>query len=450
MSPTNRNQGEPHDGFSGYRIFDLQLQERDKAGAEKTLEALEAHLPGARTDSCRVRFQCTWGIKDAALQGLRNLCFVKDHDLPALYEAAKAVSEANWQREAEAALFRALDEPNVNPDVAALWASSFPKRGAWHHRKRMKKFDPATPAGSKAWGEYLSACGRFKKPQYLSETLRANGKRLRENAWCWGKAGYALVALNQYKEAAKWLRNWRLYEAKPWMLLNAASAMRYAGNNEEAHAINAHALTLPGDETTGKHQLWLACDEAAAGQFDSARERIATARPEEFGVLYQALHALTTAILAVEAAPPQMRRSIYLQNRRNLKQRRYQTAFATASVKGLAKRGVKLMASMAEARPFSLGGGSVRLPSRRVRVPMALGAGVLIILWIGYVGSTFNSSNAPPGSRNAGPVKPMYTPSEYATPSSEGGVYIDSSGQFKFRSASPRPTAGTPAPAGFN
>jgi hypothetical protein len=344
---------EPADGFSGYRIFDLQLEARELGAAEKTLALLELHLPGGRTAACRVRLHCRARNKPEALAGLAGLCRSGESETDALQEAAKAVVKAGWRRDAEKLFIKALDQPGVNPEAAALWVESFVARDAWRQRKRVLELDPATPTGRAGWFAYLGALGEKKKAAYLRVALRRRGAALRVETACWGQAGYALASNSRFKQTAEWMGDWRSRaDAQPWMLFNAVLAYRHIGNDAEAREIGVRALTLRGDHTTQIHQTWLACDDAAAGRFAAARARVAKVSADQLKGNTAAAYALASAILAVEAAQQQERKAVYRRHRRILAERRYQASLRARSLRRLARKGAGQMASLAGVHPF--------------------------------------------------------------------------------------------------
>jgi hypothetical protein len=444
---------EPTNGYSGYRLFDLQLRVREREAAAKTLGLLEYHLPGARTRACRIRLQCATLDRLDALAGLEQLCISPESDAGALREAAKAVIDNLWKRDAEKVFAKALGKPGVNPETGALWVECFTARRAWQYRRRVRRLNPATPLGRTAWVAYLRALGRGKKAGYLRAALRRDGAALRKEKACWGQVGFALASNDQYKEAAKWMRDWRSHrDAEPWMLFNAVLAFRHTRNDAEARAAGLHALTLAGDHTTPLHQVWLACDDAIAGNADSARARLATVSPDGLKGTNEAAYALAKAVLAIEEAPPDRRKEIYLRNRRDLKQQRFQAAFRSGTLRPLAKRGIAAMAAAAGMRPFGIG-----LPAFKFSMPSLRPIGIawIVIMIIGGVSQLITSITPPKAyTRPALPPATISTPapvqSLFTTPLYPGRqLQLDDAdlrrAEAKFRqlSASPSP-AGTP------
>jgi predicted RNA polymerase sigma factor len=58
------------------------------------------------------------------------------------------------------------------------------------------------------------------------------------------------------------------------MLHNLVIALRRLGREEEARRASRRALALPGDNTSARHSLWMAADEASCGAIDAATARL--------------------------------------------------------------------------------------------------------------------------------------------------------------------------------
>ena len=357
---------DPREEYAGRALFDRQLKSGSLAEAEKTLLTLEQHQPGGRTRAARIRLLCRRKEKATALGELRSICFLPEREGPVIALAAGAFGEAGWAREAERVFHESLDAEGVNPEVGAQWVAHFTKRGSWGHRNRLYRLDPSSPLGRRARVGYLGAIGAQGRTRYMENLLTRDGASLREDVQCWGKVGYVYTTKGMFKQAVSWGADWsKRTDAEPWMLINLALALRSTGKPGEALVVNRAALELHGDHTTPHHALWVALEESIAGEFGTARARLATVPTQGLGAFHQAAHALATALISVQSAAPEERRAVYDQHKTLLRQSSLHGAFADVAMRPVAKRAVFALAKLAGRRPFRLGGTFQFAPSGR-------------------------------------------------------------------------------------
>jgi hypothetical protein len=88
----------------------------------------------------------------------------------------------------------------------------------------------------------------------------------------------------------------------------------------EGNRLSRHALTLKEDHTTGWHRLWLALDDALAGESQSARKRLHGISTEGLTDYYQFVKTMVEAILAVQEADPKDSLPSFSRGRKMLRQ----------------------------------------------------------------------------------------------------------------------------------
>ena len=124
----------------------------------------------------------------------------------------------------------------------------------------------------------------------------------------WALAGYALASCEAMVLTALWLRGFRKREGvEPWMLKNLSVALRARWLDGRALAVNRHALTLPADDATLHHRLWLAFHEATEGRSDDARALLQGITETALSRLDQMVLCFTQSMLQVQAAPREER-----------------------------------------------------------------------------------------------------------------------------------------------
>ena len=125
---------------------------------------------------------------------------------------------------------------------------------------------------------------------------------LHANDLSWGKVGYALLTLGRFRQVEDWLGDWKTRSrAEPWMLHNLAWVLQRKGRDSEANEIIRHGLTLPcRDDTHCRFRLWIALEEALAGNILAARERVAGLPGGTLAGYDQKLSALVAVLLELQ------------------------------------------------------------------------------------------------------------------------------------------------------
>jgi tetratricopeptide (TPR) repeat protein len=359
---------DPSYHYAGARLFDEQLRTGDLKGAAETLALLELHHPGPRTEAARTRIFSREGRKAEALQLLRELCFVDEAHSDALGVAAKAVANAGWEPEARKIYASALEDVKVNASVGTLWAEILGKRKYWLLSWGVNEIDPRSAAGRDARITLLEKAAETGRRRFVEKMLRRDGEALRESTRAWGAGSYALVTLQQFAEAVRWLSDWESRaDAQPWMLFNLAYALHALGRHQDAHAVSSRAVTLHGDGTTARHYLCLAWDDAVRGDYETAARRLGDLPDKDGSPFFTVLRALVNAMVRVAKAAPDERANVYAQERRILRQPQWEALWNDPALRRMAKEGIRKMAGVGGKGPFRVG--SI-FPARR-----ATGAG---------------------------------------------------------------------------
>jgi Flp pilus assembly protein TadD len=354
--------------YAGARLFDEQMRTGDLKGAAETLTLLELHHPGPRTEAARARVFSREGRKAEALQLLRELCFVDEAHSDALGVAARAVVDAGWESEARKIYASVLKDAKVNAGAGTLWAEILGKRKYWILNWGLDEIDPRSPAGRAARITLLEKAAETGRRRFVEKMLRRDGAALRESTRAWGAGSYALVTLQQFAAAVRWLDDWESRaDAQPWMLFNLAYALHALGRHQEARAISLRAVTLHGDGTTARHHLCLAWDDAVRGDSEMAARRLGDLPDKDGSTFFTVLRALVNAMVRVAKAASDERANVYAQERRILRQPQWEALWNDPALRRMAKEGIRKMAGVGGKGPFRVG--SI-FPARR-----ATGAG---------------------------------------------------------------------------
>jgi tetratricopeptide (TPR) repeat protein len=287
----------PDHTWAAGELFDRELEAGDLDAAEAALGLLQAQPASASTLGREVELAARREDKRTALQRYRELLRITGDDRDAIRTGARALRAAGWRSDLKEALDIAVHDAATHPAAGAVWVTiSLELSG--------KGFVPAREVlengalGRAAAEAYLDHVARTRDTAGLRGLLRRMRTWLAADTWTWGTVGYALLECGLSDQTCRWLADWRgRTDAKPWMLLNAACALRDHDRDEEAAEIGRHALSLPPDHARASHQLWLAADAALAGRRDEALRSIADVRLDDGDTYYHCLEQLVQALL---------------------------------------------------------------------------------------------------------------------------------------------------------
>lgn len=120
---------------------------------------------------------------------------------------------------------------------------------------------------------------RVRQGRWIGIVVDRCEASLRADPWAWGQVGRVLNQIHDDAGAAAWMRDWAERE-KPasWMLLNLAMSLRGLNRLDEAWQVHQHALEhAEPDYTRAYHELWLALDDALAGDLEAVQDFFASA-----------------------------------------------------------------------------------------------------------------------------------------------------------------------------
>jgi hypothetical protein len=252
------------------------------------------------------------GDRSTAAEALVKLCVATgtDSEWP-LSAADHAFKEQGWGRHAESIYSRALDQPEVRPQVAKFWVEHCLARRNWRCETRILTLLERGEVGLDAMEAYLAGIGRARKLWTLHACLRRHREWLRAHTRTWGAAGYALTAAVRHRAAIRWMTDWeRRDDARPWMFINLAIALRAHRRVDEAHRVSLRALEMGSDYTTPYHRIWLALDDLIDGDGNDAAGRLDGLDPESFDVTNRYLLKLARILLRRRDADPASRAEV--------------------------------------------------------------------------------------------------------------------------------------------
>jgi tetratricopeptide (TPR) repeat protein len=305
--------------YAGLELFDLQLADGELDEAARTLAVLKEHAPNEYVTGCAVRLAARRDERSTALQEFQQLCAMKLESFVALNAAADALDKAGWKDDVERILIEALEQPNAPLAVGQRWIDRHVERKDWSCEARFAALLQRGEAGRYLVLRYAKALAKAKDRSRLIACLRRYGAALRETTFDWGNVGYCLASVEEYRQAAEWMRDWpERRDVQSWMLVNLAISLRGIRDDAQANRVSRQALELHSDRTSPYHRVWLALDEALTGNSAAARKGIEDIEPQSLDVTHKYVHRLIEVLLSVQEAPPAERSSAFRKARQQL------------------------------------------------------------------------------------------------------------------------------------
>lgn len=279
-------------------LFNLELEDGELATAESLLPLIGTHETPANAALAKLRFAAAVRDREAAVAAFEALAATDGRD-EEVFNRAVAVFEKDKELDTlDEMLERMVDREGVNPQIGRLWVERGAARRRW--LKVAAKSDMLLARGEigkVAAATTLRKLGHHKKRALLRMYLGKYEAALRADGETWGLGGFALLTTNQNRRCADWMRDWReRADAKPWMLLNLALALRDLGRHDEAHAVSEHALSLDINDSADQHRLMLAVDAGLAGDVKQIDRLLQEIGNPEVGTYYKYLHGLARAL----------------------------------------------------------------------------------------------------------------------------------------------------------
>lgn len=290
---------DPEYTFAGSSLFDLELEGLETEEAANTLARLKEQDNDEFVLARAVQLAARQNNLKTASQTLEQLCiYPSDQEWP-LRAAVDAMVEANWITQTQTILFDAFPQPDVNPKVGAYWVYCCLQLKQWQFcLKHLQKFHPQNPLHKQAFIRCARTLAHQDTSSYLMAFMQACRKALKSDTDTWGIMGYALSTRKEYRHTRKWLSDWqKRNDVKPWMLLNLVSSLWALQKIPKALSVSQYALTLPEDNSTPVHRLWLAFADSQIGHASKARRYLQQIDLQNLEVQYQFLYYLVEANL---------------------------------------------------------------------------------------------------------------------------------------------------------
>ncbi len=189
----------PDYSFVGLCLFDEQLADNELDEAAQTLELLRTHVAGEFVLAREVQLAAVFGNESTATQCLRQLCLSQSDEYWPIEAVTKAMREAGWIGAAEQVFNKALESPNVNPQVATLWVKCCVALEHWQPcQMRLNALHQHGKVGQRAIATYVDALARAGQTQRLYRYINSARQSLRDDSYTWGSVGWALLTASEF------------------------------------------------------------------------------------------------------------------------------------------------------------------------------------------------------------------------------------------------------------
>jgi tetratricopeptide (TPR) repeat protein len=311
----------PNSEHTGSQLFEAQLADNDLPAAQQTLAVLSKHLDGNWIRQRSIALAAKRGNADAARTELFQLARSFPSASCAFFAAVGVLDKAKMPAVVDQTLLEVFYPQNSQPDaakapitdglpdLAEFWMRRAADRKDWKACDRiLYHFQNRPDLVLPALVPYTEALASAKQRRTFEKTLWKYHDLLRSTTRNWGSIGLGLYRLKKYDAVVKWMSDYATRTAPAqWMLMNLVGASRRLRFDAHAAAVGRFALTLPNDNTHGKHLTWLIIDEAAGKPTGQFTRQFKSVNREGWVAYHRFLAYLALAAIAVENVSPQNR-----------------------------------------------------------------------------------------------------------------------------------------------
>jgi hypothetical protein len=254
----------------------------------------------------------------------RKLCQTPGEELATLEQTAEALREAGFKHELMHLLREAVEQPTANPHVGTLWIRRVVESKIWDHRypEGLDELCANGEVGHRAVIEFLLVTGKKRRAGLVLKAIARHRHWLRVHPDGWSAAGRALVFARCYRQASRWMSNWREQASLDNPTLYAlAMALRASGKSAQSEEVVRVALERPGAaDQFPMFKLWLAQDQAFAGNTPEASITFKQIDPSGWDDDALALYYLVRGVIRVQKAQDGHQRDAFTTARQRVRE----------------------------------------------------------------------------------------------------------------------------------
>jgi tetratricopeptide (TPR) repeat protein len=258
--------------FAPLLLFQLQLEDGDVAGAERTLALSGPFMKPEFRLARTVHLEAKKGRQAGALAPLEALAKLPLKNKEALNLALGGVPR-DWTQQVDALLERVSASGQASAVASSLLAERLAARKELREaRNALGRLTVGSPEWAEGAAALVQAAADTRSERLFDEFRAAHAEALHGATLAWGIVGFALLQFRREREAVSWLDGWAARpDARPWMISNLAYALRRLGDDATAAKVTSAGLALRPDHGTPSLAAWAAFDAALAGDAERAR-----------------------------------------------------------------------------------------------------------------------------------------------------------------------------------
>jgi cellulose synthase operon protein C len=287
----------PADHSATLGLADLYLDQGRPDDAATTLDSLGDHH--AAVIQRRAAISIERGDVDGLRTALEALLRRPELDAGVIDRTLARIRAQPLRKAAHQLLNSWMDRADAAAHVGIVWLARIGRRLPapllW---RRLAGFPARSKARTMALMTYIEDLGDRKRRYTFAIFGLIYRRLLQSSAGTWGSVSYALICLERFRSAARWLADYRERDGvEGWMIWNLALALRIIGKHQLAADAHRHALSLPDERHSYQHRLWLAVHEAAHGDAATAARLLAEAEGPPWKLADEFVAGATRALL---------------------------------------------------------------------------------------------------------------------------------------------------------
>jgi len=291
--------------FAAMMLFDLQLDAGQWDAAGETLLVAAPHVNQPTLLAEQVRLASRAGRLDDALAQFRTLSRCELSDPSPLREALKAMQANPWDAQIQRLLEEQLEQPEVSPQMGAVWVEFCIQKGRWGPcARRLRQLTGREDLWVAASCQFLLDLAEAGQAGPVQRYVRKYRDLLRARLATWAAAGQAYSRLKRSKASVRWLADWETRDAvTPEMLFPLAYNLWKLKRYAEAETVSRRVLEMPEDDTTPVHRFWLAVESLAEGRIEATGAMLDAIQPDALNDYYRGVYEMVCAAVAPIRTP---------------------------------------------------------------------------------------------------------------------------------------------------
>jgi tetratricopeptide (TPR) repeat protein len=196
--------------FAGFKLLELQVENRDWKTARQTLERLRPHVKEARILEREMILEIAAGNRGAVWPLVRRLCSCADDAADVFADVAALLHKHNLGKAALPVVLEAMRSPNPNSSVAWLWVELRVAARLIRNSRELSRLPTPSELSRRAYARQLLAVGESMgrqlgwpwdpHQQEFKRMMKAHRTWFHSDDALWGKVGFALASQKQHAE----------------------------------------------------------------------------------------------------------------------------------------------------------------------------------------------------------------------------------------------------------